>query len=248
MSFAGFSRTDYAFNSGQFTSDGGITAQYPGLILTGTETNAELQVVREVNGDCWILTNCDINKTTGLFTQTNSAQKSYGLQLAGQLSGAVNRFSKNVGAIPWNPISGWDAVIPIGGGGGGGGTLQSLTDIDQTTQFAGYVLSVTPSGGFPFSWVDPTVTSIAANAIVAGSFESGVYKFPSQLEVPSGIYFGNNLVNFPSITASASGDPNGSITAQKGSLLLRYDGGAGVGSRVYVNQNGATTWIAIAGV
>jgi hypothetical protein len=37
-----------------------------------------------------------------------------------------------------------------------------------------------------------------------------------------------------------------SVTALSGTLYLRRDGASG--SRVYVNQNGATTWLAIPGV
>lgn len=249
MSFTGFSRTDYAFNSGQYTADGGITAQDPGLILAPTEIGGELQVIRELNGDLWILTNCDLNKTTQLFTQSDSAKNSYGLQLVGQVSGAVNRVGKNAGAIPWNPISGWDSVIPIGGG-GGGGTLQGLTDIDQTTQNPGYVLSDTTSGSFPFSWVAPGGGFVPADNITPGVFLSGgPYEFPTAVTFDTSIYAApaagitlGDTNTFPTIRWAYT-NPNGAIVAKLGSIAV-YPAGA-QNSHVFINQNGGSSWLPI---
>jgi hypothetical protein len=50
----------------------------------------------------------------------------------------------------------------VAAAGGGVSTLAALTDIDDTTEATGKVLSVTSSGGKPFSWISPTTGGVSS--------------------------------------------------------------------------------------
>lgn len=96
-----------------------------------------------------------------------------------------------------------------------GGTIDN-TVIGATTKAAGSFTTAVASG---------TVTAINATAITAG----GSAAVLATATAGFGVYLG-------------SGAPT--ITAAKGSLYLRSDGSS-TSTRLYVNSDGATTWVAI---
>ena len=96
-----------------------------------------------------------------------------------------------------------------------GGTIDN-TVIGATTKAAGSFTTAVASG---------TVTAINATAITAG----GSAAVLATATAGFGVYLG-------------SGAPT--ITAAKGSLYLRSDGSS-TSTRLYVNSDGATAWVAI---
>jgi hypothetical protein len=89
--------------------------------------------MREVNGDFWVLTNCDLNKTSQLWTQTNPALPSYGARFVGGASGgAIIRYQQIAGAVPW----GLTAL-----GGAPAGWSQSAQITEQAFQNPGNLLT-----------------------------------------------------------------------------------------------------------
>jgi hypothetical protein len=106
-------RTDYTFGPGVYTADGMVNSQFPGLVLNPMETGGEVQAVREINGDLWLLTNCDLDKTSGKLVQSDSTKSSYGLQFCGESnSGYVYRYYTTPGSPPWVPYPvNWTAKL-----------------------------------------------------------------------------------------------------------------------------------------
>jgi hypothetical protein len=107
-----------------------------------------------------------------------------------------------------------------------GGTIDN-TVIGATTKAAGSFTTVAATGattGTTFSGTG-TVTAINATAITAG----GSAAVLATATAGFGVYLG-------------SGAPT--ITAAKGSLYLRSDGSS-ASTRLYVNSDGATTWVAV---
>lgn len=99
--------------------------------------------------------------------------------------------------------------------------------IGGTTKAAGSFTSVTSTGAVTGTTVSGTgtVTAINATAITAG----GSAAVLATATAGFGLYLG-------------SGAPT--ITAAKGSLYLRSDGSSS-STRLYVNSDGATTWVAV---
>lgn len=99
--------------------------------------------------------------------------------------------------------------------------------IGGTTKAAGSFTSVTSTGAVTGTTVSGTgtVTAINATAITAG----GSAAVLATATAGFGLYLG-------------SGAPT--ITAAKGSLYLRSDGSS-ASTRLYVNSDGATTWVAV---
>jgi hypothetical protein len=107
-----------------------------------------------------------------------------------------------------------------------GGTIDN-TVIGGTTKAAGSFTSMTSTGAVTGTTVSGTgtVTAINATAITAG----GSAALLATATAGFGIYVG-------------SGAPT--ISAAQGSFYLRSDGSS-VSTRLYVNSNGSTTWVAV---
>jgi len=107
-----------------------------------------------------------------------------------------------------------------------GGSLDA-TPIGATTRSTGAFTTVSATGAITGTTVagTGTVTAISGTAITAG----GVAAVLATATAGFGIYLG-------------SGVPT--VTAAKGSLYLRSDGTSS-STRMYVNSDGATTWVAI---
>jgi hypothetical protein len=107
-----------------------------------------------------------------------------------------------------------------------GGTIDN-TVIGGTTKAAGSFTSVTSTGALSGTTVSGTgtVTAISGTAITAG----GSAALLATATASFGVFLG-------------SGAPT--IAAAKGSLYLRSDGSSS-STRLYVNSDGSTTWVAV---
>jgi len=107
-----------------------------------------------------------------------------------------------------------------------GGTIDN-TVIGGTTKAAGSFTSVTSTGAVTGTTVSGTgtVTAISGTAITAG----GLAALLATSTASFGVFLG-------------SGAPT--IAAAKGSLYLRSDGSSS-STRLYVNSDGSTTWVAV---
>ena len=107
-----------------------------------------------------------------------------------------------------------------------GGTIDN-TVIGGTTKAAGSFTSVASTGAVTGTTVSGTgtVTAISGTAITAG----GSAALLATATASFGVFLG-------------SGAPT--IAAAKGSLYLRSDGSS-ASTRLYVNSDGSTTWVAV---
>lgn len=93
------------------------------------------------------------------------------------------------------------------------------------------------------AWTDVTLGAETSKVLIrtlnGGTGQDSFQIFNDRTELLAGsrLRLGSAGVDF----MSGTGDPNGSVTAAKGSLYMRVDGSS-VATRAYINTNGSTTW------
>ncbi len=127
------------------------------------------------------------------------------------------------GVVPGSIVSGFGTSIQL-----------AADTTDGTTVFQGSLIT---------AWTVTTPSAETSRMILrtrtAGANVDTLTLFNDRVELLAGLRLrlGNGGVDF----MSGSGDPNGSVTAAKGSLFMRTDGSS-VATRAYINTTGATAW------
>jgi hypothetical protein len=122
----------------------------------------------------------------------------------------------------------------LGSGGGASGTVTSVA--------CGTNLSCSPSPitttGTVATVASPTFTTVTAGEVVATSTTTSA-------DLAGFANLETNLVNGPDQGVrllALNGDPNGTVTAPKGSLLMDFETS---GPHLYQNEDGLTTWLLV---